>query len=203
MINLREQVELDLEFSLEGEWGLPAVLIGPDGEKQDSPIVVRADDLSFVASDKSVNSTATDFRYIRISDGDTISINGTALNDGSYTVQNITQNKIIVVESIVDESAGATVAMVNDSLELVGQIIYDTLVDNPETGQEIIVHKPVVTLRRTSLVRIPADGEKWYCEIPIEPKVDAPKYPFIVERPTEDGGAIGFIRLYLVEAAQS
>lgn len=203
MINLREQVERDLDFSLEGEWGLPVVLVGPDGLKQDNPVVLRATDLAFLAGDSSINSTETDFRYIRISVGDTISISGTASNDGSFTVNTIKKNKVTVAESVVTEPAGAAVAIVNDSLELVGQIIYDTLVDNPETGQEIVVHKPVVTLRRTSLVRIPLPGESWFCEIPIEPKVTAPKFPFVVERPTEDGGAIGFIRLYLVEAAQS
>jgi len=203
MINLREQVEQDLDFTLEGEWGLPVELTGPDGLKQTNPIVLRAEDLTFAAGDKSINSATTDFRYVRISSGDTISISGTALNDGSYTVNTITKNKVTVNESIVAEAAGPLVSIVNGSMNLVGQIIYDTLVDNPETGQEIVVHKPVVTLRRNSLVRIPEDGEPWFCEIPIEPKIDAPKFPFIVERPTEEGAAIGFIRLYLVEAAQS
>jgi hypothetical protein len=130
MVILREIIESDLATTLEGDFGLPVVLIGPDGVTYD-----------------------------------------TSFND--------------------------------PSTPLLGQILYDTRVDIPETGQEIIVHKPVVTLRRTSLERIPISGEKWIVKIPIVPQFDAPKVSFSLENPTEDGGAIGFIRLYLMELEQS
>lgn len=87
--------------------------------------------------------------------------------------------------------------------DLVGQILYDTLVDNPETGGEIIVHKPVVTLRRTSLTRVPQALEKWAVKIPIRPFYDDPKVTYMLERPSEEGGAIGFIRLYLTLAEEA
>jgi len=87
--------------------------------------------------------------------------------------------------------------------DLVGQIIYDTRVDAPETGGDIIIHKPVVTLRRTSLDRIPKSGEKWAVEIPTVPQYDAPKEKFFLEVALEDGGAIGFIRLHLMRVKQS
>jgi len=202
MINLREKAESDLKITLEGQWGLPVVLISPAGVKQSSPIVLSVTDLSFLTADKSINSVTTNFLRFRISVGDTITISGTVSNDGAYTVSTILKNKMTVEESIVTEVAGATVVMVNDSLDLKGQIIYDTLKDNPQTGQEMIVHKPVVTLRKTSLLSVPISGERWYCEIPLEPRADAAKFSHVMERPAEDGSSIGFIRLYMVEADQ-
>jgi len=85
--------------------------------------------------------------------------------------------------------------------DLKGQILYDTRIENPETGSEMIVHKPVVTVRRTSLSVVPSRG--WGCMIPIRPDYDAPKATFIVERPSEEGGAIGFVRFYLMRAAEA
>jgi len=84
--------------------------------------------------------------------------------------------------------------------DLSGQILYDTTVTEPETGLDIIVHKPVVTLRRSSLARVPAPGETWAVEIPEIPDPAATKTLHTVERATEEGKAIGFIRLYLTKA---
>jgi hypothetical protein len=128
-MNLREQAESDLAFTLEGEWGLPVVLISPDG----------------VTQDKSAN---------------------------------------------------------NPTADLDGQVIYDTLVQQPDTGAEMLVHKPVVTLRISSLTRVPKSGERWIVKIPITPNRTAPKETFFLERPTEDGSSIGFIRLYLMATEQ-
>jgi len=87
--------------------------------------------------------------------------------------------------------------------DLVGQILYDTIVQNPDTGSEMVLHKPVVTLRRTSLARIPVSGELWWVRIPLTPSYTAQKVGFLLEQATEDGGSIGFIRLYLQAAEQS
>ena len=87
--------------------------------------------------------------------------------------------------------------------EVNGQVIYDTIVENPATGGEMIIHKPVVTLRRSSLSRVPAPGEKWLIQIPITPDPEAAKVSFVLGRPSEDGGSIGFIRLYLNKATQA
>jgi hypothetical protein len=132
MTILREQIEADLEVTLEGDFGLPVVLIAPDGAKQ------------------TLKKDAT--------------------------------------------------------TPLLGQIIYDTRIENPETGQEIIVHKPVVTLRRSSLERIPESLEKWVVKIPPVPQYitdEEQMISFSLEDPKEDGGSIGFIRLYLKELDQS
>jgi hypothetical protein len=86
--------------------------------------------------------------------------------------------------------------------DLVGQVLYDTLTVDPEDGAEVVVHKPVVTLRLSSLERVPLDGEKWAVQIPITPDPAADKVTFYLERPSEEGGSIGFIRLYLMATEQ-
>jgi hypothetical protein len=90
----------------------------------------------------------------------------------------------------------------NPTEDLSGQILYDTVTRDPEDGAEVIVHKPVVTLRLSSLVRVPKDDEKWIVKIPIIPNPTAPKVAFSLERPSEEGAAIGFIRLYLMTTQQ-
>jgi hypothetical protein len=84
--------------------------------------------------------------------------------------------------------------------DLKGQVLYDTTEVQPETGLDMIVHKPVVTLRRSSLARIPLPGEKWAVRIPETPDPTAAKTLHMVERAPEEGKAIGFIRLYLTKA---
>lgn len=123
-MNLRVQVESDLHQTLEGDWGLPVVLISPDGVEQS----------------KSKN---------------------------------------------------------NPDEDLKGQILYDHRTIDQETGLEILVNTPVVTLRVSSLDRVPEDGEKWEMQFPLTPDPDAPKESFIlIGRPPEGGASIGFIRLY-------
>ena len=123
-LNLREQAESDLSFTLEGAFGLPVTLIAPDGSIQD---------------------------------------------------------------------------------DLVGQVLYDTVRINPETGEEMVVNNPVVVLRRSSLDRIPLPGEKWIVKIPVDPSITATLEDFMIDetRPPEGGRSIGFIRLYLRRAQQS
>jgi hypothetical protein len=125
VVNLREQLEADLEHALENPngFGLPAILIDPDGEEH-----------------------------------------------GPYY----------------------------------GQILYDTR-DIDDMGNMIIVHEPVVTLRLSSLARVPlaAEKNKWAVKIPTTPSLTAPKETFILSRPSEDGRSLGFIRLYLTKTVQS
>ena len=119
MINLRELAESDLQYTLEGDFRLPVVLIDPEGVKQ------------------------------KIKKGSTE--------------------------------------------PLTGQIIYDTREENTETGQEIIVHKPMVAIRRTSLERIPIPGEKWVVKIPIVPVFNTPEedmVSFSWEDPSEGRGTM-------------
>jgi len=89
--------------------------------------------------------------------------------------------------------------------EVSGQVLYETLISNPTTGEEITVDKPVVVLRISSLLRTPQDGEKWFVQIPESPKAGADIGDYIISptRPTEGGRSIGFIRLYLQKIEQS
>lgn len=90
----------------------------------------------------------------------------------------------------------------DDAIE--GQIFYET-VETDEAGNEIMVHTPVVTLRRSSLARVPEDTDRprWGCRIPITPSRTADKVAFIVEQVSEDGGSIGYISLKLTRAEQA
>jgi hypothetical protein len=89
--------------------------------------------------------------------------------------------------------------------DLRGQIIYDTTKLNPDTGEEMVINKPVVSLRRSSLARVPAAGENWFVRIPVDPKTTADKESFVFDptRPPEGGRSLGFIRIYLRRAEQS
>ncbi len=129
--NLRKRVEADLETSLEKDWGLPVVLVSPDGE-------------------------------------------------------------------VIDTSE-------NSGDALTGQVLYDTVRVNPETGEPVIVNNPIVTLRRSSLSRVPAPGEKWVVKIPVDPDPDADLTEFVIStaRPPEGGRSIGFIKLFLQKAKQT
>ena len=129
-MSLRETIELDLRTTLEGDFGLPVILVSPSGTS--------------------------------------------------------------ITKSIADGTV------------LMGQILYDTFVESLETGAQMVVHKPVVTLRRSALAAIPnPEFEKWGCKIPTTPSSTAATTTFIIERVAEDGGSIGFIRLYLTKAVQS
>lgn len=130
-VNLRKRVEADLKTSLEKDWGLPVVLISPDGE-------------------------------------------------------------------IIDTSE-------NSGEALTGQVLYDTVTTNPETAEPVIVNNPIVTLRRSSLSRVPVSGERWVVKIPVDPDPDANLTEFVISkvRPPEGGRSIGFIKLFLQKAKQT
>jgi len=87
--------------------------------------------------------------------------------------------------------------------DLNGQVLYDTKRVDPETGLDMIISTPVVTLRRSSLTRIPLAGEKWAVRIPETPSSTATKTTHAIERAPEEGKSIGFIRLYLKKAVQT
>lgn len=137
MLNLREQVEKDLNISLEnGGWGLPVELTGPDGTE--------------------IKTSAN-----------------------SPDPQN--------------------------PLTLMGQVLYTTLRVNPATGEEMVANEPVIVLRRSSLSRIPENGEKWLIKFPKDPSLTATleNYVFTADLAAEGGRSIGFIRFYPTKVEQS
>lgn len=87
---------------------------------------------------------------------------------------------------------------------LLGQVLYDTVRMNPDNAERFVVPEPIITVRRSSLVRIPAAGENWLCEIPVNPITDAPVGQYVLSstRPPEGGSSIGFIRIYLQAVEQ-
>ena len=85
-----------------------------------------------------------------------------------------------------------------DDRDLTGQVLYNSIAFDPDTGAQVIDSKPVVTLRVSSLQRVPLKGEAWGVKIPITPSTTATLEEFFMERPTE-GNSIGFIRLYLTK----
>lgn len=85
-----------------------------------------------------------------------------------------------------------------------GQVLYDTRAIN-DMGVEILVHDPVVTVRKSSLTRVPLASEKgtWAVRIPATPSPTASTETYLLGHPSEDGGSIGFVRFYLSKTVQS
>lgn len=107
--------------------------------------------------------------------------------------------KLVSPDGVIIETS------VHTGEDLKGQVLYDTVRINPDTGEEMVVGNPVVVLRRSSLSRVPESGEKWIVKIPTSPSESATLEDFIIDpsRPPEGGRSIGFIRLYLRRAVQS
>ena len=91
----------------------------------------------------------------------------------------------------------------NPSL-LYGQVLYNTVRQNAE-GEPVVTPLPVIVLRRSSLARIPQDGERWFIKFPQDPSLTAEMadYTLNADQATEGGRSIGFIRLYPKKAVQS
>jgi len=90
----------------------------------------------------------------------------------------------------------------NTSLPLTGQVVYETTEVDPTTGTIVTINKPVVTLRRTSLGRIPIAGERWMVSIPKTPSPTAEMEMYTMDYPPKGGATIGFIKLYLKKVEQ-
>ncbi len=90
-------------------------------------------------------------------------------------------------------------------LLLYGQVLYNTVRVNPETGEQMVTPLPVIVLRRSSLSRVPQDGEKWHVKFPKDPSLTAElqDYALTPNLSTEGGRSIGFIRLYPTKVVQS
>jgi hypothetical protein len=91
-------------------------------------------------------------------------------------------------------------SMNNPSDLLMGQVLNFTRREDPQTGETIVVKQPVVTLRISSLIRVPLDGERWIIKSRFSPLADAPlrSMLFSSDRASEDGSDIGFMRLYSI-----
>jgi len=86
---------------------------------------------------------------------------------------------------------------------LYGQVLYNTVRANAE-GESVVTPLPVIVLRRSSLSRIPQDGERWFIKFPKDPSLTAElaDYTLNADKATEGGRSIGFIRLYPKKTVQ-
>lgn len=102
------------------------------------------------------------------------------------------------VEIIFADGKKQTHSLNNPSELLGGQVLYFSRSENPVTGEPIVVNTPVISLRISSLIKIPEPGEKCFIRCPISPKKDAPwvSFVFTTDKAPEDGTDIGFIRIY-------
>jgi hypothetical protein len=99
---------------------------------------------------------------------------------------------------------GETVTKTVDGRPLLGKVRWSQPEVNPETGVAVAVDNPVVTLRRSSLSRVPATGENWFVIIPNGPRPDAVPAQFVLDDSyaVEGGRTLGKVRLPLVAAKQ-
>jgi hypothetical protein len=81
---------------------------------------------------------------------------------------------------------------------LKAQVLNFTQQEDPETGQPVIINKPVISLRISSLTRVPQPGEKWIIQYPEDPTEGASLVDafFSPSKAPEDGTDIGFMRIY-------
>ena len=116
------------------------------------------------------------------------------------------QAELDLAESLEDtEGFGLPIVFIDpdgDSFEVQGQVLYDTIIQDPDTGLPVSTGQPVVAVRISSLTRVPIAGEKWICRIPETPDPNAAKSSHAIERAGEDGSSIGFTRFYLTKAIQ-
>lgn len=93
----------------------------------------------------------------------------------------------------------------SDGTTLKGQVLYNSKGVDIDTGLPIVVNNPVVSLRRSSLSRIPVAGENWIVRIPQNPSLTDTLIDFAIDpsRPPETGQSIGFVKLYLRATQQT
>jgi len=106
---------------------------------------------------------------------------------------------------VLIDPEGQTIATNVTGRPLVGLVLLDSVRVNPDTGEEVVVGNPVITLRRSSLERVPMAGETWLVKIPTDPTRPEVTEAFIADptRPPEGGRSIGFVKLYLRRVEQS
>ena len=85
------------------------------------------------------------------------------------------------------------------------QTLYDRRVENPDTGEAMTIHEPVIVQARSSLSRIPQPGETWSIKFPLDPMEEntLSNYVFTPDRSIEGGSSLGFFRIYPIKLVQS
>jgi len=108
----------------------------------------------------------------------------------------------------IEKEWGMSVTLIDPDGEiytgLKGQVLNFTQQENPETGEIVVINKPVITLRISSLDRVPLPGENWIITYPTSPVSGAATKDglFSATRAPEDGSDIGFMRMYPQDTEQ-
>jgi len=118
--------------------------------------------------------------------------------------QNITDWSLPIELTDPDGIRYNTDAETGEQLKAI-QILYDYRKFDLESGGEITVNEPVVSVTLTSLSRVPVAGERWHIRIPLDPFNPDTLSDFVLteDRAPEGGASLGFIRLYPQKAVQS
>lgn len=85
------------------------------------------------------------------------------------------------------------------------QFLSGRVSQSPDSGEEMIVFRPVATFHRGLLTRIPADDEKWSLEAPLDPEIPGTTtlMAFDGSKAIEGGRSLSTIRIYLSQVNQS
>ena len=119
------------------------------------------------------------------------------------------QTLAVKVAGVAQKKSGTTVFLIDpdgvktehdDCIFLSGRITV-----SPDSGEEMVPFRPVATFPRSSLTRIPADGEKWALLAPLDPEIPGTLTTLSLDpsKAIEGGRSLGTIRLYLSEVNQS
>ncbi|MBI3887537.1 hypothetical protein HY310_00525, partial [Candidatus Microgenomates bacterium] len=73
--------------------------------------------ISFTASTKTIADSGNGFVTANFRAGDSVIVTGSASNDGTYTIVSVAAGAIVVAETLVDESAGATVTLATVTID--------------------------------------------------------------------------------------
>ena len=86
---------------------------------------------------------------------------------------------------------------------IAGRLVYDHAEVNAN-GETVIVHSPCLTLRTSTLPRVPAFNERWMIKVPKSVTDPTTSLFFLdADRPPVDSSSIGFRKYYLFSGVQS
>ena len=99
---------------------------------------------------------------------------------------------------------GDTIDTNEDGNTLKGQVLYDRIGEDPETGDEIVVKEISVSLRKSALSRVPQAGETWKISFPLDPADPNTLTTHLLtkNKAPVTGGSIGFIKYFPAEVDQ-
>ena len=108
-----------------------------------------------------------------------------------------------VAVTLVD-SDGTVYATNTLGKPIMGRLVYDHAEVNAANGETVIVHSPCLTLRTSTLPRVPAFNERWMIKVPKSVTDPTASLFFLdADRPPVDSASIGFKKYYLVAGVQS